>query len=126
MGNVLLVDDDLNRLAQVRQLLDGKFDVEPAFNAWDGVGAALMYKPTLVLFNLSSPIMTGPEALRLIRSEEVLQKLPILGFTEPRDLELEEVSLKNGCTRILENLLDPSLPQLFQSCLSASESDSRA
>ena len=115
MGNVLLVDDDLNRLAQVRQLLDGKFDVEPAFNAWDGVGAALMYKPTLVLFNLASPIMTGPEALRLIRSEEVLQELPIFGFT-----------LKYGCTRILENLLDPSLPQLFQSCLSASESDSRA
>ena len=125
MGNVLLVDDVLDRLAQVRQVLEGKFDVEPAFNAWDGVGAALMYKPTLVLFNLAAPIMTGPEALRLIRSEEALQELPILGFTAPRDPELEKASLKNGCTRILEDPLDPALPQLLQSCLPAPEADSK-
>ena len=124
MGNVLFVDDDLARLAQVRQLLVGKFDVEPAFTAWDGVAAAMMYKPALVLFNLAAPVMTGPEALRLIRSEEASRELPVLGFTDPRDPELEEAALRSGCTRMLENLLDPALPQLLQSCLPAPEPDS--
>ncbi|HCP35310.1 MAG: hypothetical protein QF560_15525 [SAR324 cluster bacterium] len=103
---VLYVDHDLSRVEWFNQQVKPELDVETAFNGWDGVGAAIMYHPNLVVFNLGISVMTGLEAIRLIRSEESLKELPFLGFTIPRDKFLEEACMNEGCTTILEDLSD--------------------
>ena len=42
---VLYVDDDLSRVERFGNLVKPDFDVETAFNGWDGVGASIMYHP---------------------------------------------------------------------------------
>ena len=101
---VLYVDHDLSRVQWFSNELKPEFDVETAFNGWDGVGATIMYHPDLVVFNLGTSVMTGLEAIRLIRSEESLKEIPFIGFTTPRDRILEEACLNEGCTSILEDV----------------------
>lgn len=113
MPNILFVDHDIKRLAELRFLLGEEFEVEPAFNGWDGLGAVLMYKPKLVLFNLSSKIMTGVEALRLLRSEENSANLPVLGFTTPINEIVEKVSMEAGCTAIMNYPFEPELKNII-------------
>ena len=107
---ILYVDHNLTRVEQfcIRVKLD--FKVETAFNGWDGLGATLMYNHDLVVFNLSVPILSGLEAIRLIRSEESLLELPFLGFTIPRDPVMEAACMGAGCTQIVEDPLSESLP----------------
>ena len=109
---VLYVDDDLSRVERFGNLVKLDFDVETAFNGWDGVGACIMYHPDIVVFNLKVSVMTGLEAIRLIRSEDDLKDLPFLGFTIPRDPTLEKTCMDSGCTGILEELTEEVSNQL--------------
>ena len=109
---VLYVDDDLSRVERFGNLVKPDFDVETAFNGWDGVGASIMYHPDIVVFNLGVSVMTGLEAIRLIRSEDDMKNLPFLGFTIPRDPTLEQTCMDSGCTGILEELTEEVSNQL--------------
>ena len=104
VANLLYVDHDLSRVQWFSNELKPEFDVEIAFNGWDGVGASIMYNPDLVVFNLGTSVMTGLEAIRLIRSEESLKEVPFIGFTNPRDRILEEACMNEGCSNILEDI----------------------
>ena len=103
---VLYVDHDLSRVEWFNQQVKPELDVETAFNGWDGVGAAIMYHPDLVVFILGVSVLCGVEAIRLIRSEESLMEVPFLGFTIPRDKFLEKACMNEGCTAILEDLAE--------------------
>ena len=50
---VLYVDDDLSRVERFGNLVKPDFDVETAFNGWDGVGASIMYHPDICLLYTS-------------------------------------------------------------------------
>ena len=82
---VLYVDDDLSRVERFGNLVKPDFDVETAFNGWDGVGASIMYHPDIVVFNLGVSVMTGLEAIRLIRSEDDLKDCLLYTSPSPRD-----------------------------------------
>ena len=99
---VIYVDHELSRINQIQELLSESFNLEIAMNGWEGLAAAMLYHPDLMLFNLASTVMDGVEAVRLIRTEPKLKDLPIIGFTVPTHREIEEMSMKVGCTKIIE------------------------
>lgn len=111
---VLYIDQDLKRIAGIRELLSQNFNVEASFNGWEGLAASMMYKPDIVLINLMAPIMDGAEVIRLIRTEEKLKDLPVLGFTEPRNEYVEEAALNKGCNQILSFPFDKKLIEVIQ------------
>ncbi|MBF0350700.1 MAG: response regulator [SAR324 cluster bacterium] len=113
MSKVLYVDHDLERIIQIQELLSSQHNLEVALNGWEGLAAAMLYKPDIVLFNLNARIMDGVEAVRLLRTEEALCQLPVLGFTLPKSEEIERIALQVGCTQILENPFHESLSQVI-------------
>jgi len=117
MSTLLLIEHDHSRIQEIRELLSDHFNVDVAFTGWEGLAAAMMYKPNLVLFNLNAHVMDGVEAVRLVRTEPELKDLPVLGFTEPSVDIIEKEALNRGCTRILSYPFDSGLPALLKEYL---------
>lgn len=117
--SILYVDDNLERMQALKGALESLVDVEFAPNGWEGLGAVMMYKPKLVVLNLFADVMTGLEALRLIRTEESLNALPIIGFTDSSDSEASRRALELGCVAVLEVPDVPALAQAVQQHLPA-------
>ena len=76
MGNslkVMLVDDEVTILEGFKRLFDWKaYGCEVVCEAWDGVMAvnqAKIYRPDIIVMDINIPIMSGLEALRVIRDQ---------------------------------------------------------
>lgn len=119
MLKVLFVDHDPQRSVEMNKLLSQSFHLETAFNGWEGLGSAMLSRPDIILLNLNVAVMDGVELLRLLRSEEDLADLPVLGFTEPHNPSLENQALAVACNGLLEYPFNPTtLCQRIQSaCL---------
>ncbi|MGK5092462.1 response regulator [Deltaproteobacteria bacterium TL4] len=102
MAKLLYVDHDMKRVIQVQQKLAGFINVEIALNGWEGLAAAMLYSPDLVLVNLMTTVMDGLEMIRLLRTEPDKQNLPVIGFTYPHHLELEKIATQKGCSTIIK------------------------
>lgn len=101
--SILYVDHNLERMQALKEKLDGCCEVEYAPNGWEGLGAAMMYKPQLVVLNLMAEVMTGLEMLRLLRTEDALTSLPVLVFTDPENEEAHRLAQELGCTALLDS-----------------------
>ena len=102
MLKVLYVDHDPQRAAELNQLLAQDFQLENAFTGWEGLGSAMLFRPDIMLLNLNVSVMDGVELLRLLRTEENLIDLPVLGFTEPRDRLIENQALNMACDGLVD------------------------
>ncbi len=122
MAKVLYVDHDVSRAMETRKLLGSVFDIDVAFNGWEGLGSALMYNPDAVILNLSTTIIEGLEVLRLIRTEEKLFHLPILCFSEPHNELFEQLAMERSCHTTLQYPFDRGhLIQLVNQAITVSQ-----
>ena len=76
MGNslkVMLVDDEVTILEGFKRLFDWKaYGCEVVCEALDGVMAvnqAKLYQPDIIIMDINIPVMSGLEALRVIRDQ---------------------------------------------------------
>lgn len=119
MIKVLYVDHDMKRGIECTNLLSQEFNLEIAFTGWEGLGAAMLFQPDIMLLNLNVAVMDGVELLRLLRTEKNLVNLPVLGFTAPPDGQLEKQALEMTCTAIVEYPFDKkALSHLIEASLS--------
>lgn len=109
MTKVLYVDHNLKRIAELNDLLAHDYNIESAFTGWEGLGAAMLYKPDIMLLNLHIPVMDGLELLRLLRTEEKLNQLPVLSFCDPSDDQMENEALKRTCAGIVKYPFDKQI-----------------
>lgn len=121
MYKLHLIDADLERFLVLKEMLPDDYSIEVSFNGWEGLGAALMYNPDILLVNIISPIMDGIEVIRLIRTEEKLAKLPILCYSHPKQTDAEELAKQYGCNHILNFPFDfDNLQICLNQCLKPS------
>ncbi len=79
---ILVVEDNMDNYELVRFLLErAGYDVFLAVNGRDGVSAARLQKPDLILMDLGMPEMDGWIAAEKIKSDEVTQSIPIYALT---------------------------------------------
>lgn len=109
MAKVLYVDHELTRIVQCKELLSDDYIIEIAYTGWEGLGAAMMYHPDIMLLNLNVAVMDGLELLRLMRTEEELIDLPVLCFTTPRDEQMEKTALLKTCSDVIEYPFDKAV-----------------
>ena len=88
-GNILIVEDNMDNYELVRFVLerDG-YDVFLAVNGRDGVDAARLQKPDLILMDLGMPEMDGWAAAEKLKSEPSTKSIPLYAITAhtlPRD-----------------------------------------
>jgi two-component system, cell cycle response regulator DivK len=86
---ILIVEDNMDNYELVRFVLErAGFDVFLAVNGRDGVAAARLQKPDLILMDLSMPEMDGWIATEKIKTAIATKEIPLYAITAhtlPRD-----------------------------------------
>jgi CheY-like chemotaxis protein len=84
---LLVVDDsDSNRETTAAILEDAGFEVLTATNGLEGVIVAHYVRPSVILMDLTMPLLNGLEAARLIRTSPATQDLKVIAYTARPDL----------------------------------------
>jgi signal transduction histidine kinase/CheY-like chemotaxis protein/HAMP domain-containing protein len=78
---ILVVEDNPDNMLTARALLKDHYRVIEAENGKAGIEQAIAHKPDLILMDISLPVMDGILALKGIREEESLRKIPVIALT---------------------------------------------
>ena len=98
MSKVLLVEDnEMNRDMLSRRLERKGFDVVYAQDGSVAVDLAGSEHPTLILMDMSLPVMDGWEATRRIKSDPGTKDIPIIALTAHAMAGDREKAIEAGC-----------------------------
>jgi two-component system, cell cycle response regulator DivK len=79
---ILVVDDDEDNRRIVELTMRGAgYRVVLAVNGREAIAAAERETPDLILLDLSMPVLSGWEAVKLLKADERLKAIPVLAFT---------------------------------------------
>jgi two-component system, cell cycle response regulator DivK len=97
-GRILVVEDNMDNYELVRFVLErAGYDVFLAMNGRDGVAAARLQKPDLILMDLTMPEMDGWAAAEKLKADEITKLIPLYALsahTLPSD---RKRALEAGC-----------------------------
>lgn len=95
---ILVVEDNMDNYELVRFILErAGHDVFLAVNGRDGVSAARLQKPDLILMDLGMPEMDGWIATEKIKSDDATKSIPLYALTA-HTLPRERLrAMKAGC-----------------------------
>jgi two-component system, cell cycle response regulator DivK len=97
-GRILVVEDNMDNYELVRFVLErAGYDVFLAMNGRDGVAAARLQKPDLILMDLTMPEMDGWAAAEKLKDDEITKSIPLYALsahTLPSD---RKRALEAGC-----------------------------
>jgi len=82
MSTILIVEDNEKNMKLVRDILrHNKYETLEATNGLDGVRIAAESRPDLVLMDIQLPDIDGIEALRRIRKDRALDRVPVIAVS---------------------------------------------
>lgn len=95
--NILVVDDDKNFVAIVREALDpALYNVQAAEDGVAGLALVDTFAPNLILLDIQMPRMGGIEFLRELREKHDKEAIPIIVTTNDSSLERISESVELG------------------------------
>ena len=97
-GHILVVEDNIDNYELVRFILErAGYEVFLAMNGRDGVAAARVQKPDLILLDLTMPEMDGWLAAKKLKADDATKSIPLYALsahTLPSD---RKRALEAGC-----------------------------
>lgn len=100
---VLIVDDDVSARTMLAMFFEETgWEVRQAANGQQGVDMAAAQAPDLLLLDVDMPVMTGPDALLVLRANPKLARLPILMVTARGTLDDVDRCLSQGASDFIE------------------------
>ena len=82
MNKVLVVDDNLVNVKLVQVTLTALgYEVVCAYNGVEGVEKTREERPDLIFMDIQMPEMDGMDAMKKIREDSDLNKIPIIAYT---------------------------------------------
>lgn len=107
---ILLVDDDGTFLQMVKGSLDSKYSVDIVSSGMQAITYLATNTPDLVLLDYEMPVTSGAQVLRMMRSEPVTSRIPVIFLTGRNDkASIMEVMALKPQGYILKSL---RLPQI--------------
>jgi CheY-like chemotaxis protein len=98
MVKILLVEDnEMNRDMLSRRLAKRGFEVLMAVDGAEGVAMARSVNPTLILMDMSLPVMDGWTATRTLKADSSTSGIPVIGLTAHAMAGDREKCLEAGC-----------------------------
>ena len=96
-ARILIVEDNPDLLAVLREVLAAEYEVATARRGEDAVTIAQTFEPDLVLLDLQLPGMDGIETGRWIKRAAAPRFVPILVLTALAETAEEDMILSSGC-----------------------------
>jgi CheY-like chemotaxis protein len=97
-GRILVVEDNMDNYQLVRFILErAGYDVFLAVNGLDGVDAARLQKPDLILMDLGMPEMDGWLAAQKLKTNEATKSIPLYALTAHTLPGERKRALQAGC-----------------------------
>lgn len=90
-------DNELNRDMLTRRLSHRGHDVMLAADGRQGVDMTRSEKPDIVLMDLSLPEIDGWQAARILKSDAITRRIPVVALTAHAMLGDQEKALEAGC-----------------------------
>ncbi len=82
MARILVVEDnEMNRDMLCRRLERRAFEVQSAVDGRQGVDMAQADRPDLILLDIDLPVMDGWEAIRILKTTDATQAIPVIALT---------------------------------------------
>ena len=86
MAELLIIDDNVSMLEMLRvHLKAAGHVVRAASDAAEGIRAILAEPPELILSDISMPYLDGLELLRVLRSDSMTKRIPVIFLTGNHD-----------------------------------------
>jgi two-component system cell cycle response regulator DivK len=97
-GRILVVEDNIDNYELVRFILErAGYDVFLAVNGRDGVAAARLQKPDLILMDLTMPGMDGWLAAEKLKADDATRAIPLYALTAHTLPSERKRALEAGC-----------------------------
>ena len=106
---ILIVEDVELNLDLLIQLLEDDFDLITAGDGRTGVELAEQECPSLILMDMSLPIMNGWTATREIKVNPDLAHIPVIGMSAHAMEGARHQALDDGCDEFLTKPIDEDL-----------------
>jgi len=104
---VLVVEDNMDTYELVRFILEKNgYETFLAVNGRDGVTAARMQCPDLIIMDLLMPEMDGWLATSLIKKDEQISKIPLIVVTANALPDARQRALDAGCNDYVTKPMD--------------------
>jgi CheY-like chemotaxis protein len=99
---ILYVEDDKTlqlSLAQMLEILG--YEVACADNGKQGVEKAESWQPDIILMDMRMPVMTGDQAIQVLRSKPDTAKIPIFVLSAFTDAKTRDLCRQVGATKFI-------------------------
>jgi CheY-like chemotaxis protein len=97
-GRILVVEDNIDNYELVRFILErAGYEVFLAMNGRDGVAAARVQKPDLILMDLTMPEMDGWLATERLKADEATKSIPLYALSAHTLPGERKRALEAGC-----------------------------
>jgi CheY-like chemotaxis protein len=107
MAKILLIEDDAHTRKLISDFLTHHgHEVLIAPDGAFGVSMSALEQPDLILLDMMLPIMSGPEALDLIKDRPNLADIPVVVISANTDLDLKQDMLNAGVVAYLTKPFD--------------------
>lgn len=106
---ILVIDDDPGIVRVLIQILKGMGKIHFTTKGTEAVKLALECKPDLIMLDIEMPDINGIEVCKQLKSDPVLNNIPILHVTAHTDLETEALALSSGAIDFIHKPPNPAV-----------------
>ena len=96
-GPILIVDDEPNNLAVMRQILKDDYPLVFANSGTSAVEAELKHRPSLILLDIQMPDVDGLAVCRQLKANPATESVPIIFVSALTDVGDEAAGFTAGC-----------------------------
>jgi putative two-component system response regulator len=111
MAQVLVVDDNIVSLKQIRALLGASYNISLVKSGAMALQLCAQERPDLILLDIEMPEMDGFETIARLKSNPYMANIPVIFLTGNQDAETEIRGLEAGAVDFLKKPVEQKLLQ---------------
>ncbi len=108
-GPILIVDDEVINLENLRQILKSEYSLVYARSGAEALNATAKHRPSLILLDIQMPDMDGYAVCQALKANPECEAIPVIFVTALSDAGNEAAGFAAGCVDYLTKPVAPSI-----------------